>query len=78
MFRDLTGDKSASFNLSTVEIDQRMNYGLLCEDSGILVDLMNQPSKNTDSDGFKVFFEETEQYLSNDLSVACHGWRHGE
>ena len=78
MFRDLTGDKSASVNLSTVEIDQRMNYGLLCEDSGILVDLMNQPSNNTDSDRFKVFFEETEQYLSNDLSVACHGWRHGE
>ena len=70
MFRDLAGDYSASVNLSTTEIDQRINYALLCEDSGRLVDLRNQPSKNRDSDWFKIFFEETEWYLSNDDGVA--------
>lgn len=78
MFRELTGDKSASVNFSTAEIDQRMNYALLCEYSGILVDLRNQPSRNTDSDRFKVFFEETERYLSNDAGEVCHDRRHDE
>lgn len=77
MFRDLSGDGSAPINLSTSEIDRRLDYALLCEDTDILVDLRNQPPKTT-SDKFKLFFEETERYLSNDVGVACHDRRHGE
>lgn len=77
MFRDLARDESAPLNLSQAEIDERMNYALLSEDSGILVDLRNQ-SPSTKKDKFAAFFEAAERYLSNDVGVACHDRRHGE
>ena len=54
-----------------------MDFALLSEDSGIIVDLRNQAPANK-SDKFSVFFEATEKYLANDVGVACHDRRHGE
>ena len=54
-----------------------MDYALLCEDNGIIVDLRNQ-SSHKESDKFNVFFNNTERYLSNDVGVACHDRRHSE
>jgi len=39
--------------------------------------LRNQPPANK-KDRFKIFFETTEKYLSNDVGAACHDRRHGE
>ena len=75
IFKELTGDKSAAANISEAELDRRLNFALLCEDPGIVVDLRHQASGK---ERFKVFFAETEKYLSSVVGVACHERRHGE
>ena len=74
MFANLTGSASAPTNLSAKEIDERFAIALECEDTSIIWDLRHV-SKVNSSDQFKVFFEETEKYLSEDLAV--HERRHG-
>ena len=76
IFQNLTGDHSASNNMSEREIDHRFEFALLCEDPNIIVDLRNQ-SKSRDTK-FKLFFSETEKYLKSVVGVAVHERRHNQ
>ena len=71
IFKELTGDKSASNTLSEKKIDNRFAHAMLCEDAGIVVDLHHLPP-TTKKDSYREFFAETEHYLSEDVGVACH------
>ena len=77
MFRHLTKDDSSSNRPNKNEIDKRFEYALLCEDSGIIVDLRNQ-TPTLKKDTFRDFFEATDKFLKNDVGVACYDRRHGE
>ena len=72
IFKDLTGDRSAPINLSTSEMDSRFEFAMLCEDENIIVDLRQVPSDKS-KDTFKIFFEETNKYLSEDIGEKT--WR---
>lgn len=77
IFRDLTGDQSAASTLLQSEIDRRFAHAMLSEDASILVDLRHLPPDKK-QDTFKVFFAETEKYLSEEVGVAVQERRHGE
>lgn len=44
MFKSLSGDNSAPLNVSDAEIERRLNYAIMSEDNGTVVDLRNQES----------------------------------
>ena len=50
---------------------------MLNEDAGILVDLRHQGG-NKKGDTFSAFFKATEEYLAEDVGVACQERRHGK
>lgn len=76
IFKELTLDNSAAANLTEAEIDRRLDFSLLSGDPSIMVDLRHQ-SKEKESQ-FEVFFKATENYLKEDVGIACHERRHNE
>lgn len=67
MFKQLTGDKSASEYLSEAQIDERVKTAILSEDDEIVADLRHF-NENT-SNKFEVFFKAVETYLADKTAV---------
>ena len=76
IFKELTSDNSAPSNLTEAEIDRRLDFSLLSGDSDIMVDLRHQSASKESK--YEVFFKATENYLQEDVGVACHERRHNQ
>ena len=68
---------TSATSLTESQVDSRFQCAMLCEESGILVDLRHQLAERK-SILFTVFFKEAAKYLAEDVGVACQERRHGE
>ena len=74
MYRQLTGDASASSSESEKDIDERVRQAIELEDAEVVVDLRHhnkgQPSK------YDQFWEACERYIESSVEVAVDDRRH--
>lgn len=76
MYKRLTGDCSASTNLSEKDVDEHVSSLLECEDPDIVLDLRvnnhGQPKK------YEVFLEECKKYIDGFIQTAVDDRRHDQ
>lgn len=79
LYRELTGDSSASHDMSEAIIDERVRSIVLMEpeNPSTVVDLREVKSKETKTK-YVVFWDEARKYINEEIGVAVDDRRHGE
>lgn len=79
LYRELTGDSSASHDTPETVIDERVRSIILMEpeEPGTVVDLREVKSQETKTK-YDVFWDETRKYINEEVGVAVDDRRHGE
>ena len=73
MYKQLTGDCSASANLIESEVDARIKQIVDCEDPDLIYDLR---ANNKSEEKYQIFLEECQQYIDSQVQTAVDDRRH--
>lgn len=73
MYKQLTGDCSASANFVESEIDDQIKLMIDCEDPDLIRDLR---ANNKSEEKYQVFLEKCQQYIDSQVQTAVDDRRH--